>query len=355
MKLAITTYCTDSYAYAIEAQIPLCISAIKYAKINPEELLFIMVGDNSKNVDFAFNLYEKSITDLGGLAERIILDIKCNKNASHEKNSNLVIAKMQNAAWQRAKIWGAEAIWSLESDILPQPNSLRTLLDAVSFDNGYYDVAMNTYPNSEFLGGHGSHNKWINPSTLPEERNIPESLKMLLKEKEDRIIFLQKNNIKPSEEEIKNWQQIEKKIEECPSENIFALNAKGWRKRGWLSSAYPAIGLGAMLPTDWVGLGSTLITRKALELANFSGYDGGGTQDLWLCWKVWYPANIKMSVITHSICSHVKRKPAKYALADSKMHGPFIGSHLVIMRASHETDPNFFGHLRMEEKIWDGI
>ena len=115
------------------------------------------------------------------------------------------------------------------------------------------------------------------------------------------------------------------------------MQAKGWRKRGWMDSAYPAIGRGAILPTDWVGLGCTMLNKKALSLATFEGYELKGTQDLFLCWNRWNPAGIKMCVIPHIVCSHVKRKVGK----DGKRT-----DEIEIHEAYHELGGEFDGHLR---------
>jgi hypothetical protein len=57
--LAITTYATKNYTYAIKAQIPLFLASIKYAGI--KEFKFIFVGDDSLEVDRATYEYCQAV------------------------------------------------------------------------------------------------------------------------------------------------------------------------------------------------------------------------------------------------------------------------------------------------------
>jgi len=40
-------------------------------------------------------------------------------------------------------------------------------------------------------------------------------------------------------------------------------------------------------------------------LAIFDGYDGRGTEDLYVCFHRWYPAGLRIGAIPHSLCDHV--------------------------------------------------
>jgi len=104
-----------------------------------------------------------------------------------------------------------------------------------------------------------------------------------------------------------------------------------------LELAYPGIGRGAILPTDWVGLGCTLMSRAALALANFEGYALKGTQDLFLCWERWHPAGLRLAVVPHILCHHVKRDRNK-------------PDELIFWRAYHETAGEFIGHPRVRRE-----
>lgn len=107
-----------------------------------------------------------------------------------------------------------------------------------------------------------------------------------------------------------------------------------------MQAAYPEIGIGAVVPTDWCGFGCTLMNKHALSLAQFDGYDGGGTEDLYIVWKRWYRNGLKINVIPHSPCDHVIR--------DRKKKGKFI-----LCQAYHESkDAETVGHLRMEFRPW---
>ena len=104
-----------------------------------------------------------------------------------------------------------------------------------------------------------------------------------------------------------------------------------------MEAAYPAIGKGAIVPTDWVGLGATMLSKKALSLAHFDGYEGKGTQDLYLGWTRWKPAGLNMCVTTHSICDHVVRKRD----GENQVWDDFTHVHVY-----HEMDGEYEGHLR---------
>lgn len=343
MNLTITTYATKSYTYALEAQMQLCIQALQLAKW--DTATFIFAGDESEEVKNAFSLYAENLERIGVESILLPLNVECNENKDHNQNSNLVIAKLQAAAWHEARLRGADLCWSLEADILPQPKTLHTLMDVLAFDGGWYDVAMAAYPNSDFLGGRGTPRNWILPNVYDDEREIPDDLQKRIDGRAARQKELTETNKEPTKEDLEEWKSIDKAIKESPTKgNVYALNAAKWRQRGWLSSAYPGVGLGAVLPTDWVGLGCTLMSKRALQLAHFTGYAGHGTQDLWLCWKAWNPANIRMAVVPHVLCDHVKRRKDK----DGK-------ERLEVMHAEHEIWSEYHGHLRTSTYDWKGI
>lgn len=340
--LAITTYCTHNYAYALEAQLPLMVAALRYAGVS--EAVFVMASDDSKETEAAFKLIKGALSKLKIKSERVVLKVGDNGNGKHQRESNLNIARLQAAAWNAARLAGADLLWSLEADILPQANTLRVMMDALAFDRGWYGVAFCTYPNAAFLGGRGTPWNWILPSAYEDEREFSPALQQRLKDREARKKELAEKGGQPSDDDLKAWQQLAQEIEAAPTKgNVWRLNGERWRMRGWLESAYPGVGLGAMLPTDWVGLGCTLMSTRAFDLAHFTGYEGGCTQDLWLCWRAWHPAGIRMAVIPHALCSHVKvQRDAGRAKN-------------VIMHARHELGGECHGHLRNETRPWDGL
>jgi hypothetical protein len=335
--IAIATYATSAYCYAQAAQAPLIAAALRYARVDPASVMFIFVGDASKECKAAFGEHDKRMKAMGvEKIERLILDVACNKNGKHGQDSNLVIARMQQAAFDAARCAGATLFWSVEADILPPANTLRSLMDTLTFDRGFYDVAMCTYPNERFLGGYGNPRNWIAPTVYPDERDVPEDLGVKLAARDER----QRSTEPPTEDEIKEWQALDKAVEDCPPKgNVFARNAPGWRPRGWLEDAYPGIGLGGTVMTYWTGMGCTLLSEDALHVANFIGYDGGCTQDLWLCWRCWHPAAMRLAVVTHSVCSHVKLKDGKP----------------VIHHATHELAGARAGHLNNHSREWSGL
>lgn len=317
------------------------VAALRYAGF--EKAVFIMAGDESDEVRKAFLEYETALKQLEIPCYLLVVGgLNDNNNNDHQRNSNLSIAAMQGVAWAKARELDADELWSLESDILPQAKVLRTMRGVVGLDD-WYDVVMCTYPNEGFLGGYGTPRNWIAPNVYEDERELSADVRNLLEKKKEREKKLQKAGQNPTPKDLKEWKELDKLINESkPKGNVFALNAPRWRPRGWLEHAYPGVGLGAVLPTMWVGLGCTYMSKKALSIANFEGYNGDGTQDLYLCWRVWHPSRIQMAVTTHAICSHVKRRRTEKGIKTEILH------------ARHELGGEAHGHLRVDRVPWKG-
>jgi hypothetical protein len=79
------------------------------------------------------------------------------------------------------------------------------------------------------------------------------------------------------------------------------------------------------------------MSARALALATFEGYDGKGTQDLFLCWHRWHQNGLRIAAIPHTCADHVKR--------DAK-------GEVVHHRAYHETEGEYRGHLRQRQQPW---
>jgi len=280
------------------------------------------------------------VESVNQLDASVLVDLKgLGEHKNYQKDAQLVIGQMRTAAFCKARSLGVDLCWSLDSDVLPPPNALRCLKNALEFDLGHYSVAMVTYPSQGgggFLGGFGTHYRHINPDFFEEERNIPEEL---AKEVAEVRAALKE---KPMDEALhKRHGELNEKINKCPPKgNIFEMIAKhGYKRRGWMQDAYPGIGRGAMVPTDWIGFGCTLLNKKALQFAHFDGYEGAGTEDLYIGWRKWFPENIKMAVITHCLCDHVIRNPGK-------------PGKYVLCQAYHEVDGECKDHPRVRHLPW---
>lgn len=342
--LAITNYATQSFSHGLPAQPGLVFQNLRLAAIAPAESVFILAGDDSAEVARGFAAYEAVLGKAGVKCERLILPVDERKGEQHNTNGNLIIAALQDAAWNAARLHGAELCLSLESDILPPANALRTMRSVLDFDGGWYDVVMATYPNTAFLGGHGDPAHWIAPNAHEDERQLSEEHQKLIAARNERL----KQPAPLNEAENAAFAALAADIAKQPAEgNVFQRNAKhGWRPRGWFEEAYPALGLGALVPTQWVGLGCTLMSRRALDLAQFTGYAGHGTQDLWLCWRVWHPAGLRLAVTSHAVCSHIK--PASDEVAKT-------GARWQLHYARHELGGAAHGHLRQEVVPWPAV
>lgn len=337
MRIGIYTCATDGYQHAMTAQARRVVANLSMAKQQGMKLLptMYLVTDRNETIEKAFRIYEESGMFVEVVA--VVLNLASNEERkNYDKNSQLLIAQMRTAAHERMASY--DFVWSLDSDVLPHASSLRCMLTMLEFDHGWYDVAFCPYPSQGgggFLGGHGSPRDPIFPDSYEDEKEIPEKL---TKEREK----LRKRVEKPKDddelhESQEGLREIEKEIRRfSPGKNVFALNAEGWRRRGWFDQAYPAIGQGAVVPVDWIGFGNTLMSAKAAALCDWAGYDGAGTEDLFVCWRRWDQAGIRTCAIPHCPSDHVIRSEK----------GPEM------IYVSHETDGEFRDHLRRQKRPW---
>jgi hypothetical protein len=368
--LAIATYATKSYLFAWRQ----FLTRIAAAASHKKDVHFIFATDKSIEAKEAHELAKILLPESWKI---ILINLDVNDQfEKYKEESQFLIASLQAAAFNYAKKNQAEMLWSVESDTLVPPDALKISEWALNMPqaNGdpYYDVAACTYFNGLFLGGFGTPNTQINEDFLPEERNLPERFSNLYKKCKERIEtlekelkdkFINKNNEKIDEDkdflrineslekEGKRFQRLRTKIKEYPPNgNIWEIIGKnGWRRRGWLDFAYPGIGKGSIVPSDWCGFGCTLMSKKALLLADFDGYQGKGTQDLFVCWNKWYPANIKIACIPHIVCDHVKHEKVKDTEKSETLEKDIKYVHHI---GYHETDGEFKNHLRVRHQPW---
>ena len=332
-RICVAVYFTQGWCYSVDSWLEHFLASAKGFQGS-----LIVSTDFSDECDEKFKMIKARSEVAGWTAYNVKSSGVEDSQKAYKEDAQLIIARIQQKAFSMARELDADLFWSIESDILVPPNALKVLLQALEFDDEYYGIAMVTYPNGQFLGGRGSPNHPIAEDCKQDERIIPAELKKEIKKREEKSKELFDKKQKPTEKELKEWEELDQKVRSCqPRGNIFELQAKGWKKRGWLDAAYPAIGRGAILPTDWVGLGCTMINKKALSLATFEGYELKGTQDLFLCWNRWHPSDIKMCVIPHILCSHVKRKVGE----DGKRT-----DEIEIHEAYHELEGEYVGHIR---------
>ena len=370
--LAIATYATKSYLFAWRQ----FLTRIATAAAHKKNVYFIFATDTSDEAKEAHEL-AKILLPEGWNIVLISLDVEDELKEKYKEDSQFLIASLQAAAFNFAKKIKAKMLWSVEADTLVPPDALKisewTLNMPQADGTPYYDVAACTYFNGLFLGGFGTPNTQINEDFLPEERDLPKKFSNLYKKCEEKIKNLEdqikekvtnKNNenVEKDEEllninnllekEVKRFHRLRTKIKKYPPNgNIWQVTANnGWRRRGWLDFAYPGIGRGSIVPSDWCGFGCTLMSEKALLLANFDGYEGKGTQDLFVCWNKWYPANIKIACIPHIVCDHVKHKEKEKENKDTEEKN--IENKYVHYIGYHETEGEFKNHLRVKHQPW---
>lgn len=335
-NIAVATYATKRYAYAIPNFARRLVASIIHAKQKSGTIIF--VTDTSTVMSEVINKHLVQYLPEHWEVKICPIDVRDDNLKNYKEEAQLLIAQMQSHAFSVARAMDVDYLWSVEADVLVAHNSLDVSLNILDFDQGYYDVAMCSYPSQgggAFLGGRGDYFHHIAEDFTIDEKEVPEEI---LKEIEDRKEKCKAEGFEATEEWIERDNQINEEIKKCPPKgNVFEANAKNWRRRGWMEYAYPAIGKGAILPTDWVGLGCTLMSRKALSMAHFDGYEGKGTQDLYMGWNYWKPNDIKMCVTTHSICDHViRRRDGEEQLWEDFVH----------VRAYHEIEGECEGHLR---------
>ena len=326
-KTAICIVATGSFLKPLRV----CLSRVRAAVRTSREQVdptYILVTDSKSEAAIRAMALEQECFH--------VLALSVKEDGKHyDKDRQVMIARMQGTAFEKARELGCDYIWSVEADVLVPPNALEVSFQMLGFDNNYYGVAFVTYPSQgggSFLGGHGSVQHPIEEDFLQHERKVPERLQRIFDLCKER---LETKDQEPAvmEKEAARMQRLVKRIrEKCPPKgNIFELQAKGWRRRGWLDNSHVGVGRGAVIQTDWTGLGCTLMGPEATALANFDGYDGGGTQDLFLNWHKWHPAGLRFCCITHTVCDHVVR--------DEK-------EGLVVLKAYHEPEGETKGHLR---------
>ena len=336
--LSIVTAATSSYLHAW----PQLIRAIASAAAHHAEAHFIFATDKS---DFSTKAEEFAKAHLpeGWKITAIRLPITSDEK-DYKTEAQIRIAQLQGAAFEFARRIKSDLCWSVESDTIPTSDSLRVLEWTLQMPDAtgdpYYSIAAATYPNGLFLGGFGTPQHQIAEDFLPEERQLKPRLKLCLDECEKRLKELNQSQgqelRKKAEKEMTRMGRLRELVKKSPPDGtIWEVTAKhGWRRRGWMDAAYPGIGLGAVVPSDWCGLGCTLLSKKALALVDFTGYIGAGTQDLYLCWSRWHPAGLRIACVPHVACDHIKRYER-----DGK-------TEIIHHRAYHEQEGECRGHLR---------
>lgn len=306
--LSITICATAEHSQALLAQVARVQANVIHWKGKPG--IIIIAGDDSQAVKDAGQLY-KNFLPAWEVTHLKVLPADYKRPTGNE-DAMMVLARLRAAAFSFARIKDPDCVWSLDSDVLPPANALRTMRDMLQFDNGYYAVATCPYPNAFLIGGLGERGNPIYPGVYPDERKIPEKLLARKKELEAQIGSQQSGSNAENELSAINA-EIAENLNTYPAVgNVFARNAlNGWKPRGWFDDNYPGIGKGAVVPVKWAGFGCNLINREALSYINWDGYSGGGTEDLFVCYDRWEQAGLRLCAISHVLCDHVKVNPGR--------------------------------------------
>jgi len=304
MKTCIILPCTDLYSYAIEE----CVRAL-YISLKGRCSDLYLCTDRTGSVLAKIKTVPKPQNI--NLIE-VTVNVSDFGHKPYKEKAQIIIARLLGAGLDISKDGDYDFCWIVESDVIVHPDAFECLVWAQNYPTfPKYDVTVATYFNGSFLCGRGTPYNHIAEDYLPSEKigGVELSKKIdALSKKLNAYASKRKN---PPKDMLKEMDNLQKELKESPPKaNVFALNAKKWRKRGWLDQAYAGSAVqGAVLPTDWCGNGCTLLSRKALMLSNFIGYAGHGTQDLFLCWNKWHPAGIKIGLVVGVPAYHVKKDP----------------------------------------------
>ncbi len=348
MKIVVVVCATKDYTYAMSEQAARVAANFYAAKLQSAAEI-VCVGDDSVAFEKAVQVYQRHFSSV----HVVRLPDAQSGLENYKEPAQRLIGRMRSHGFSLARQLNASFCWSLDSDVLPPNNALRCMLNMLDFDAGYYGVSACPYPsqgNGDFLCGRGTPEAPISPDWLDSEKQIPEARLAVLA----RLKKLSEEAMKDGEAKIwenlyRRYMRARRACEKYPPKcDVFEANSKGkWRRRGWFSQAYPAVGIGAVVPSDWCGFGCTLMGKEALSLAIFDGYSGGGTEDLFVVWQKWWPAGIRIAAIPHCPCDHVVRgrKKGKQQNFDEFLH----------VQAFHETQGECIGHLRRRVIPWRPI
>lgn len=296
-RITIMVCATESYCYAINSQADSILMALDYAKIKAD---IIFVGDKSQGF---LKAQEKFISS--GHKVHLVIDKNfTNNEKNYDTHQQLTIAQMRQTAVVEALSFENKYALFFDSDVLPSHNSIKSMIDTLKFDSGYYSISFCPYLSQgggDILGGFGDHKEAIYKNIHDNEKKFNPKIKRIEK----------KFNARAKKGKIinENWiKALNKAKEETQANgNVFDLNAKGYRKRGWFNWAYAGIGKGSIVPTDWSGMGCTMMNRKALTLCNWIGYEGKGTEDLYINHERWGLHGLKIGLVAHSPADHILR------------------------------------------------
>lgn len=337
--LTVTICATSSYAYAMRSQ---AYRVVKNLEVYRGAKAILIVNDGSPTLAQVVEFY-RAIAPNCRVENIVVKDLKEGEK-SYSQGAQTIIAKMRQAAFDRARALKSNFCWSLDSDVIPPDNALRCMIGMLAFDDGYYSVSTCPYANKSFLGGFGTPENHILPDYLPKERKLPDDLKSELEANDAELKRFNESKTAPTDEAKARWAETSAKIDKCdPDGTLWEVIAKyGWRRRGWMETCYPGIGLGSVVPIDWCGFGCTLMNYHALALANFKDYTAQGTEDLFICWKRWHPAGLRINAITHCVCDHIIWAKKSDETSDE----------YTLYKAYHEPDGECRGHLRTKQIPW---
>ena len=147
------SYATKRYAYAIPNFARRLVASIVHAKQKIGTI--IVVTDTSTEMREVIDKHLVAYMPEGWEVKICPIDVRDDNLKNYKEEAQLLIAQMQSHAFSVARAIDVDYLWSVEADVLVAHNSLDVSLNILDFDQGYYDVAMCSYPSQgggAFLG-----------------------------------------------------------------------------------------------------------------------------------------------------------------------------------------------------------
>jgi len=168
VKICTATYFTKGWCYSMDSWFEHFISSARGFSGD-----LILSTDTSDECDEKCKIITAKALEAGWVTHIVKSVVQEDSQKAYKDDAQLIIAIIQQKAFSMARKLDADIFWSIESDVLVPPNSLKVLLQSLEFDDGHYGVGMVTYPNGQFLGGRGNPQHHIAEDFKPEERVIP--------------------------------------------------------------------------------------------------------------------------------------------------------------------------------------
>ena len=176
--IACGTFFTKSWCYSVDSWLEHFVCAI-----DGTSGILVVSTDQSDECLQKYKAISTRLFHTKWSPVHVTSEFDTDNHECYKNDAQLIISKIQQKAFSKARELGADFFWSIESDVLVPPNALKILMQALEFDDGYYGIGMITYPNGQFLGGRGTPQHQICEDATEDERQITPELKKAVQKK----------------------------------------------------------------------------------------------------------------------------------------------------------------------------